>query len=382
MKSRASGVGSPLVGTLAVELPTPALLVDLDRLEANLSRWQGALDEAGVRFRPHVKTHKIPDIAVRQIELGACGIVAAKVSEAEVFVAAGIHDIVIAFPVLGTDKWERAARIAASGASLSVNIDNGVGARGLSAAATANGARIGVQLEVDTGLHRVGVAPGDVAQLASLARLVESLPGLDLEGVTTYRGAAFQHTAAMTLAEAGLDEGQALVQVAEELRREGIPVREVTAGSTPTGRAVATVPGVTEVRAGTYAFNDLMQLGLGAAGPDDLALSVLTTVVSRHGDHATVDGGSKTFAGDSPVTIAGVSGKAFARSVDGNIVIDRLSEEHGMISVGADTLAAGDKVSWYPSHVCTCVNLSDELYGVRAGRVERVWEVAARGRRV
>lgn len=369
-------------GTATAELPTPALLVDLDRLEANLSRWQDALDATGVRFRPHVKTHKIPDIAARQIELGACGIVAAKVSEAEVFVTSGIRDVVIAFPVIGVEKWERIARMAAGGASVAVNVDNELGARGLSAAAVAHDARIGVQLEVDTGLHRVGIQPEDLAQLASLARLVTALPGLDLEGVTTYRGAAFQGTGAMTPTEAGQDEGRTLVQVAEELRSDGIPVREVTAGSSPTGRAVATVPGVTEVRAGTYVFNDLMQLGLGAAGPDDLALTVLTTVVSRHGDHAAVDGGSKTFAGDNPVSVAGVSGKAFAWSVDRQSVIDRLSEEHGMVGTGAEALTPGDKVAWYPSHVCTCVNLADELYGIRGGLVERIWPVAARGKRV
>jgi D-serine deaminase-like pyridoxal phosphate-dependent protein len=150
----------------------------------------------------------------------------------------------------------------------------------------------------------------------------------------------------------------------------------VTAGGTITGRAVATVSGITEVRAGTYAFNDLMQLGYGSATPADLAPTIVCTVVSHHGDRATIDGGSKTFAGDHRI---GESG--FARAVDRPVFVDRLSEEHGMITTGAGSVALGEKVAWIPSHVCPCVNLADEIYGVRDGVVEVVWRVAGRGKR-
>ncbi len=376
---RLAGPGE--IGSPATDLPTPAVLVDLDRLEANLSSWQAAATSSGARFRPHIKTHKVVAIAARQIELGACGIASAKVSEAEVFVAAGIRDVVIAFPVIGADKWERVAQMAASGVAVAVNVDSDLGAEGLSAAATRHGTRVGVQLEVDTGLNRVGFRLNETDRLASLARVVMALPGLELEGITTHRGVGFEGAATMSPAEAGLAEGRLLVETAEQLRSAGIPIREVTAGSTITGRAVATVPGVTEVRAGTYAFNDLMQLGRGSAGDADLALSLLCTVVSHHGDRATIDGGSKTFAGDHRVVGPTDGESGFARAVDRPVFVARLSEEHGMITTGAESIALGEKIAWFPSHVCPCVNLADEMVGVRNGLVEVIWPIEARGER-
>ena len=363
------------------DLPTPAVVVDLDRLEANLRSWQAAVTSAGPRFRPHVKTHKTVEIAARQLELGASGIASAKVSEAEVFAAAGIRDIVIAYPVIGADKAERVARMAAGGTDIAVNVDSELGAEELSAAATRHGTRIGIQLEVDTGLNRVGFRPDETDRLESLARFVMSLPGLQLEGVTTHRGVGFEGASTMTPTEAGLAEGALLVEVAERLRAYEIPIREVTAGGTITGRAVATVPGITEVRAGTYAFNDLMQLGYGSATPADLALTIVCTVVSHHGDRATIDGGSKTFAGDHRIGGSAVGESGFARAVDRPVFVDRLSEEHGMITTGASSVVLGEKVAWIPSHVCPCVNLADEIFVARDGLVEAVWCVAGRGKR-
>lgn len=369
------------VGTTAADLPTPTLLVDLDLLETNLGAWQAAATSSGARFRPHIKTHKTVEIALRQIELGACGIASAKVSEAEVFAAAGVRDIVIAYPVIGADKCERVAYMAASGTAVSVNVDSELGARGLDAAAERYGARVGVQLEVDTGYSRVGFRPDEMDQLESLARVVMALPGLELEGITTHRGVGFEGVGTMTPPEAGLAEGELLVGVAERLRRRGLPIREVTAGSTATGRAVAAVPGVTEVRAGTYAFYDLMQVAYGSADLSEAALTILCTVVSHHGDRATIDGGSKTFAADYRVegSTAGESG--FARAFDRAVFVDRLSEEHGMITKGAESVELGEKIAWVPSHVCPCVNLADEIYGVRDGVVELVWRIEGRGKR-
>jgi D-serine deaminase-like pyridoxal phosphate-dependent protein len=185
----------------------------------------------------------------------------------------------------------------------------------------------------------------------------------------------------LTREEAGIAEGTLLVDVAERLRARDIPIREVTAGGTITGRAVAAVPGITEVRAGTYVFNDLMQLGYGSATPSDLALTILCTVVSHHGDRATIDGGSKTFAGDYRVNGPTPAESGYARALDRPVFVDRLSEEHGMITAGAGSVALGEKIAWIPSHVCPCVNLADEIYGVRDGLVEVVWDVEARGKR-
>lgn len=369
-------------GTPVEELDTPALVVDLDRLEANLERWQRAATAHGARLRPHVKTHKVPAIALRQLELGACGIAAAKVSEAEVFADAGVGDVVVAYPVVGEAKWARLARLAARGVRVGVNCDSEVAARGLAAAAVERGTTLEVHLEVDSGFHRCGFPPEDTDSLERLARLVEELPGLELAGVTTHRGLGFDGAAATTPAQAGLDEGRTLVALAERLRARGLPVREVTAGSTPTGLGVARVAGITEVRAGTYVFNDLMQLGLGAAEPGDLALSILCTVTSavRPG-HATIDGGSKTFAADRGAAGA-LEGRGFARAAGRDAWLVRMSEEHGMLALGPGaSVRVGEKIAFHPAHVCTCVNLAEELVGARAGRVEVVWPVAARGRR-
>jgi len=320
-------------------------------------------------------------LASRQVALGAVGIVCAKVSEAEVFVAGGMTDIVIAFPMLGADRCARVAELGAAGTAITVNVESALGARELDAAATRRQTTIGVQLEVDTGLERVGFRPTEVRELEELARLVSSLPGLILEGVTTYRGAVFNGSGGTTPADAGIDEGRQLVELANHLRDRGVSIDAVTAGSTPTGRSVARVPGITEVRAGTYVFNDLMQVDWGAATRDELSLSVLCTVVSRQGGRATIDGGSKSFGGDARVSSAGSETSIFARAVDRDATVGRLSEEHGMIVEGAETLELGERVSWHPAHACTCVNLADELIGVRAGVVEEVWAIEARGKR-
>jgi D-serine deaminase-like pyridoxal phosphate-dependent protein len=372
------------VGTPVDALDTPCLVVDLERMERNLRDWQDTITRAGVKLRPHIKTHKVPEIALQQESLGATGIACAKVSEAEPFVAAGIRDVVIAYPVVGHDKWRRAALMARE-AKVTVNVDSATGVRGLSAAAAEAGVTIDVQVEVDSGFHRCGFPYTDVDSIQDFARLIGSLPNIELEGITTHRGMVFEGAAGMTPEEGGLAEGRLLVELAEKLRSRGIGIEEVTAGGTITGRSVARVPGITEVRAGTYVFYDLMQLGLGTTSEDNLALSILTTVVSHQArDRATVDGGTKTFSGDRGSVGASQAGGSpeLARAVDRDVILERISEEHGMVRIGAGaSVEVGEKIAFFPFHVCTCVNLSDELIGVRDGMVEKVWRVTARGRR-
>ncbi|MCI0350866.1 MAG: alanine racemase [Acidobacteriales bacterium] len=366
----------PQPGDRITELDTPTLLVDLDRLEKNIREWQAAISKRGIKFRPHIKTHKVLEIARIQMAAGACGIICAKVSEAEPFAAAGIKDICIAYPVFGEAKWRRTTEIAASGVRITVNCDNETAARGLSRAAARAGVSINVQIDLDTGMHRGGIPAGDLAAIERLARTIMGLPGLQFDGITTFRGLSFD--GATSGEEAGHEEGRIMVEVAKRLRNAGLEVREVTAGSTPTGKYAAEVPGITEARAGTYVFNDLMQLAHGAR-EDEVALSILCTVVSRnHPQRLTVDGGSKTFSGDRP---RGSQGGAIARAVDRKIFIERLSEEHGVARVEEDDAQVGEKIRFIPYHVCTCVNLSDQLIGFRGDRVETVWQVAARGLR-
>lgn len=373
-------VAHPRPGSSIYDLDTPATLIDLDRMERNIQEWQAGMDRCGVRFRPHIKTHKIPEIAHMQIAAGAVGIVCAKVSEAEPFVASGIDDICIAYPVVGKAKWQRLAALAKQVKCLTVNCDCEESARGLSEAAASAGITVRVQIDIDSGLHRGGVPCDSRADVEKLARTVNSLPGLWLSGITTYRSG--NYPGAANPKDAGYGEGRLLVEVATGLRAVGIEIREVTAGSTPTGNWVAQVPGITEVRAGNYVFNDLMQLGNGIASEEQLALSVLCTVVScGQGNRLTIDGGSKTFSGDGGGVGGGKSAPAvIARAVDRKISVERLNEEHGM-AVTEEEVRLGEKVRFFPYHACTCANLSDEIIGFRGERVEVVWPVRARGLR-
>lgn len=368
----------PQTGSSIYDLDTPATLIDLDRLETNIREWQAVMTQWGKQFRPHIKTHKIPEIAVMQLKAGARGIVCAKVSEAEPFAAAGVEDICIAYPIVGEAKWQRLAELAKRTRRATVNCDSEEAARGLSAAAARAGATIHVHIDIDSGLHRGGIAAADTSAIERLARTIESLPGLELAGITTYRSGAFPGAPAVR--EAGHAEGRLLVEVAGRLRAAGIDIHEITAGSTPTGKWVAEVPGITEVRAGNYVFNDLMQLNNGIAAEEQLALSVLCTVASRTGDRVTIDGGSKTFSGDVGGVGTGRAAPVIARAVGRAIHIERLNEEHGM-GYTEEQVKLGEKVRFYPYHACTCANLSDEIVGFRGERVEVVWPVRARGLR-
>ncbi len=367
------------VGMTIADLDTPCVLVDLDRLEANIQRLQTSVNAHKVKLRPHMKTHKIPAIAHMQLAAGAVGITVAKVAEAEIFAAHGCTDIVIAYPVIGEQKWRRIAELART-CTMTVGADSEVGIRGLSAAATKDGVTIRVRIEIDTGFHRCGVQEPRAAE--RLCRLVLSLPMLELDGITTHRGSFFPGAGDRTPVELAKEEGELIVSLAERLRTAGIAVREVVVGSTPTGPHVGRVAGVTEICAGTYVFGDCMMAEVGAIDYNDIALSILCTVVSRPlPRRATVDGGSKTFSGDSyPTRRKLVQG--FGKAVGVDAYLESLSEEHGLVHLGEGVEPEiGSRMAFTPMHVCTAVNLAEELVCMRNGAVEKVWPVLARGKR-
>lgn len=376
--------GSPRVriGDRVADLDTPLILADLDRMERNIRDWQAWMDGHAVKFRVHIKTHKVPEIAQMQLSAGARGIICAKVSEAEPFAAAGINDICIAYPVLGTQKWSRITELAARGVRMTVNCDNELAVRQASAAATAAGVSLHLQVDTDSGMHRGGIPIGDVDAVERLARFITAQPGLEFDGLTTHRSYFFEGKRSRE--EEGHTEGQMLVELAEKLRARGVEVQEVTAGGTFTGKYVAEVPGVTESRAGTYVFYDLMHLNEQSASENQLALTALCRVISLFGERGvTIDGGSKTFSGDRGVVGSGNAQgppSAMTVSTDHRVSIDRLTEEHGM-GAAEDTVALDEKLRFYPFHACTCSNLTNEIIGVRGDRIETVWRVAARGLR-
>ena len=363
-------------GTSLADVPTPALIVDLDRLERNLVAMAELVGRSGRRLRPHAKAHKSIAIMRRQLAAGAAGVAVAKTGEAEVMVAGGCRDVVVAYPVVGEEKWRRLAALA-DRARVGVNVESEAAARGLSAAAAAAGVTLRAQLEVDTGLERTGIPASDVDALVALGRTVVELPGLELAGVTTYRGLSFAGAGGLGRERSGYEEAEAIAAAAAALRQAGLAVAEVAAGSTATAAAVATADGITEVRAGAYLFGDGAQIAAGSAGEDDVALTVLATVVgaTRRG-FAVIDAGSKTFGAAGPPATAG----AALAAVDGRGDVVRLNEEHGIVRLAPGRGAAvGDRLQFIPHHASAAVNLADELVGVRAGVIEERFAVDARG---
>jgi D-serine deaminase-like pyridoxal phosphate-dependent protein len=355
---------------------TPYLLIDGQKMERNIQKMAHVARENGVALRPHVKTHKIPSIARQQLEAGASGITVAKPSEAEVMADGGIEDIFIAYPLVTEAKIRRATRLSER-VRLIVGVDSLEGASRLSAVAEDH--TLEVRLEVDTGLRRTGV-PLDEA--VGLAVEIEAMGNLDLTGIYTYRGAVLGGSKTLELEEAGLEEGQLMVSLAGMLRERGIRVDDVSVGSTPTAEYVGKVDGVTEIRPGTYVFYDRMQARLGACSLDECAAVVVCTVVSRPTrDLVIIDGGSKTFATDVGPGAEPLNLEGYGHVVGyPGAVLERLTEEHGMLSVDEDCdLEVGDTLQVIPNHICSTVNLHDEVYLVGEDRVEAT-RVAARGK--
>ena len=358
---------------------TPYLLIDGAKMGRNILKMANVARGSGVALRPHVKTHKIPSIAKEQLEAGARGITVTKLSEAEVMAASGIEDIFIAYPLVTDAKIRRAVRLG-NRVRLVVGVDCLEGARRLSAVAKAEDHILEVRLEVDTGLRRTGV-PYDEA--VDLANEIEAMGNLDLIGIYTYRGAVLGGSRTLKLKEAGLEEGQLMVSLADRMREQDIRVDDVSLGSTPTVEYAAQVEGVTEVRPGTYVFYDRMQAHLGACSLDECAATVVCTVVSRPSeDLAVIDGGSKTFATDVPPGAEPLNLKGFGHVVGyPGVVLERLTEEHGMLALdrGCD-LQVGDTLQVIPNHICSTVNLHDEVYLLDEGDTVQEVRVAARGK--
>jgi D-serine deaminase-like pyridoxal phosphate-dependent protein len=362
-------------------LDTPHLLIDRAKMKRNIEMMAGIARERGVELRPHVKTHKIPGIAKQQLESGAAGITVAKVSEAEVMAASGIRDIFIAYPLVMESKIRRATHLSREGVRLIVGVDSLEGARRLSRVAALEGRSLEVRLEVDTGLRRTGVPLGEAVGLAAG---IAPLENLSLTGIYTYRGAVLQDgVPTLDLKKAGLEEGELMISLAHRMWDRGIEVKDVSLGSTPTALYAGEVEGVTEIRPGTYVFYDRMQARLGACSLKECAASVVATVVSRPSeDLAIIDGGSKTFATDVQPGTRPLGLEGFGHVVDyPDAVLERLTEEHGMLRVSKDhDLGVGDTVRIIPNHICSTVNLHDEVYLVDEDRGVEELRVEARGK--
>jgi D-serine deaminase-like pyridoxal phosphate-dependent protein len=359
---------------------TPEVVIDLGRVQRNIARAAASAAEHGVALRPHSKTHKQPLIAAMQIEAGAVGIQVAKLGEAEVFAEAGIADIFIGYPLVGARKIARLIALLETGSSkISVAADAVEVVIPIAKAAAAAGLTVPVVIEVDTGMQRLGVQPGQPA--VDLAACLAELDGVDVAGVFTHEGHVYTQAHSMEEKRAMTQAAcAALVDTADQVRASGIPVATVSVGSSGTFRFAVECPNITEIRPGTYVFNDLSQLLQGAATPDDLAAFVVATVVGRpEATRAVVDAGSKVLTSDRLLTadpgptFGAVAGYPGAHAT-------RLSEEHGLLEFPEPVdLRIGDRVAIVPNHICPVINLTDSVSVIADGLVER-WEVSARGR--
>ena len=357
---------------------------------------QARADDAGVKLRPHIKTHKSVAIAKLQRASGASGITVAKVSEAEVFAAAGFEDIRIAYCVVGADKIRRVSDVAQL-ARTSFCVDTVAGAEQASAVLEHVGVEVDVLIEVDTGQGRTGVPWDDDEALVELAKRVDALPGIRLIGLLTHGGFGYYgpkdgETSEQALRRAAVEEQDRVSRAAGVLRDAGYPPEEVSIGSTPTlrflGRDKDAELRFTEVRPGNYVFHDCTQVGLGVAAWKDCALSVLTTVVSRRRDHdgterVYLDAGKKVLTSDTAFGFPGYGQILYnARTMVPlpHAEIVGLSEEHAWVKVrGGSTLDVGDRVRVVPNHACVVANMLTELHVVDGEDVVGLWSVDARG---
>lgn len=351
---------------IAQEFGTPAVVIDLDVVARNIARVQGICDAAGVANRPHIKTHKIPALAQMQIAAGARGITCQKLGEAEVMADGGVDDILVSYNLIGAARSGRLSALRRR-LDLTVCADNPVTIAAYAEAAALADADIGVAIECDTGRQRAGVeTPGEAL---ALAKLIKDTKGL------LFRGLLFYPT------ETSWPETQKFFDaVSAGLRALGLEAALVSTGGSPNLVNVGKLKGATEHRAGTYIFNDRMQVAAGVATLADCALNVFTTVVSRAGpERGILDAGSKTLTADS----GGLDGYGLILEHP-EARIKGFAEEHGFLDLTKCNArpSVGDIVRVVPNHVCVVVNMVDQLIAVRGHEIVDVYPVAARGKLV
>lgn len=353
------------------DLPTPALLLDLDVLERNLQRMSERAAALGVAMRPHIKTHKSLEVAALQKALGIRGITVSTLYEARVFADAGYEDLTWAFPVILTrlaEVEELADRV-----TLRLVVDSPEAVEALEAL----GRPLHVWLKVDCGYHRAGVDPESPQALELARRLAES-PTLVFDGLLTHSGHAYHGGSRAEIAAIAEQERGVMAGFAERLRSEGIAVPQVSVGSTPALSAVASLSGVTEIRPGNYCFYDFTQVALGSCGVRDCAVTVLSSVVScRPGaGHAVVDAGalamSKDLGPDGSATLGEVFRDYGSGTLDSEVRLTSLSQEHGILSAPRPV---GSRLRLLPNHSCLTAAMFDEYAVVRGEEVVDRWKI-------
>ncbi|MGH7599698.1 MAG: D-TA family PLP-dependent enzyme [bacterium] len=359
------------------DLDTPAVLIDLDKLEQNIQRMANFAKAQRINLRPHIKTHKIPQIAFMQLRAGAVGITCQKLGEAEVMADAGIDDILITYNIVGEHKLRRLAQLKRL-ADVCTVVDSEEVIAPLAAHMQQEGFQHEVMIEVNTGLNRCGVLPGE--PVLGLVQRLHQYSSLKLRGIFTHEGHAYNFPNLEERERVVMKAADDMKRTAQLLREHGFSCETISVGSTPSAMIIGKAEGITELRPGNYVFYDRVQLKLGSCTEDQIAASVLATVISRPApDRAIIDAGNKTMCTDNAADFD----KTIGIVVDHpKLTFNYSSEEHGRITstIGKMDLKVGDRVRLIPNHACGMMNMHDEVCGIRGETVEAVWKVAARGR--
>lgn len=358
-----------LSGEILKQLETPCIVVDMEQVKNNIKKIQKIADENNCKLRPHIKTHKSIELACMQIEAGACGITCAKVSEAEVMADGGIDDIFIAYPLIGENKLKRAFTVYSKIKRLILAADSIECAKALSDFAIKENITFEVRLEVDTGAKRTGI---QFDNLEHCAKEIKNMTGIIVTGIYTFKSLLYKEIPTTDNTLAGREEGERMYEIAKKLIKLGFDIRDISAGSTPTGESCAKTGLVTEIRSGTYVFYDQMTCIENACKQEEIAAFVYATVVSTPTtSYVVIDAGTKTFSGDVLLNVSPFFYQGFAYVPwNHDLVLDRLNEEHGMLrSIKKNTeLYVGDIIELVPTHICTAINLQNYFYAIESDK--------------
>lgn len=359
------------------EIPTPALLLDLDRFERNLARMATHVRAAGKNLRPHAKTHRCPEIARRQVAAGALGVACAKLGEAEVMARAGVGGLLITTEVVAPEAIRRLTRLTGEAPDTMIVVDHSDNVRALARAAAEDGVTLNVLVDVHVGARRTGAEPGEPA--LALGRLAAAQPSLRLRGLQGYAGHCAHVIGWAARREASRAAMGPLMDTRARFAAAGLPVEIVAGGSTGTHDIDVELDGLTELQAGSYCVMDLDYRRIGGRGGEaltdfEMALTVIATVVSVAADRAMVDAGLKAFSTDKPFPPEAVERPGIAYGFAG--------DEHGRLAItdAARPPRLGERIEFFPPHCDPTVNLYDRVWGMRGEKVEAVWDIAARGR--
>jgi D-serine deaminase-like pyridoxal phosphate-dependent protein len=356
-------------------IPSPAVTIDLDIAQKNIFQLIERAKKANIKVRPHMKVHKSAYFAKKQIEAGACGVTTAKLSEAEVMVANGIDNILIAYPVFGKEKWERFGSLNRK-ANLVVTVDSLEIANGLNEIGDQDHP-VHVLIEVDFGIHRCGVQPGE--EFIKFASKIKEMKGLRIDGVFTYNGLIYASKSIDEIRQSAESEAKLLLDCQRRLQELGIATLTLSGGNTPDILALDKMKGITEIRPGNFLYNDVSGMDLGVAAEQDCALRILATVVSVPcAGHATIDAGSKTLTSDGA---AKSSGYGYIVGMP-DVKLVKLNEEHGYLSYAPciRSFKVGERIEIIPNHACVISNLCDMVFGIRAEKIVAEIPIEARGK--